>query len=85
MLPFSQVPSFSWGHVRFQVPIGSTSWSKHWEYLLALVRKELLFKKLMINVFLQAYIKKHVEKLPNVLFGGHFMSMNTPTRKRGGS
>jgi hypothetical protein len=32
-------------------------------------------------LFLQAYIKKHVEKLPNVLFGGHFMSMNTPTRK----
>jgi hypothetical protein len=49
--------------------------------LLALVRKELLFKKLMINAFLQAYIKKHVEKLPNVLFGGHFISMNTPTRK----
>jgi hypothetical protein len=32
-------------------------------------------------LFLLSYIKKHMEKFPNVLFGGHFMSMNTPRRK----
>ncbi len=35
----------------------------------------------MINDFLQSIlIKNHVEKFPNV-FGGHFMSINTPPRK----
>ncbi len=44
------------------------------------LEKNYYFKKLMTNAFLQSYIKKYMEKFPNV-FGVHFMSMNTPPRK----